>query len=61
VRRLKGGHCLLPRHGRELVEELIEAVASLEIVDQVPERDPGPDEDWGTPKDFGVAMNDGWT
>jgi len=33
MRRLESGHRLVPRNGGELVEELIEAVAPLEIVD----------------------------
>jgi hypothetical protein len=49
---------LLPRNGGELIEELIEAVASLEVVDEISERNSGPDEHRSAPKDVGVAMND---
>src|SRR5947209_3043931 len=33
-------------------------MAVLEVVDGVPERHPGPDEDWSTAKDFRIAVDD---
>ena len=54
----EGGDCLLPRHRREVLQELVEAVAGRETVEQVLHRDPRSAEDRRAPKDLGVTVDD---
>jgi hypothetical protein len=56
--RLKGGHSLLTRNRGKLVEKLVETVASLKIVDQIPERYPRSDKCWRSAENVGIAVND---
>jgi hypothetical protein len=56
---LEGGNCLFARYGRKRVEEFVETVTPLEIVNQVSEGNTSADENRGTAKYIGIAMNDG--
>jgi len=47
---------LLTRDRRESIEKLLDAVISFQIVDQIPQRHPGTNEDGRTAKDFWIAM-----
>ena len=57
VSELKGGHGLFTGDGREMIEELIQSVAVLEIVNQVAQRDTGTNEDRRTSEDPGVTVD----
>jgi hypothetical protein len=54
---LQGGHRLLVRYGREVVEESLQAIASGEVVQEVFHRDARPDEHWGSSKNIGIAAH----
>ena len=59
VRQLKRGHNLFPGHSGEVVEELVDAIAGFEIVDQTPYGHARADEDRNAAQDFGIAVHDG--
>src|SRR5437667_11621390 len=48
---------LLARDGWEVIEELVEAVAAFEVIDQVSQRHPCSNEYGRTPQDFWVAVD----
>jgi hypothetical protein len=58
VSGLQRGDGLLPGHGRKRVQKLVEAVVPLEIIDEVPERNPRPDEYRRTTEDVRIAVHD---
>lgn len=49
---------LLAAHGRKVIQELVHAVASLQVLDECLDRDAGPDEHGRAREDFRVAVND---
>jgi hypothetical protein len=51
---LKNGHCNIPRHTREIIEELVKRFAGLKIVEQVLHRDAGASEDRNAPLNLEV-------
>jgi len=48
----------IPRNGGEIVQELFQRVATLDVVDQCLHRHARTDEDGGTPEDLGIGMDD---
>lgn len=55
--RLEARHDLLTRHRREVVQELLHAVARFQVVDQGAERNARSDEDRRPPEDLRVDVN----
>jgi hypothetical protein len=59
LRLLESGHRLLPGHGREVSQKLIEGVASFEVIEKRLEGNPCPHENGGAAEDFRIAVNYG--
>jgi hypothetical protein len=56
VRRFQSCQRLVPRDRRKRVEELVEGVASLEVIDQVAQWDSSADKDRRPAQDFTIAV-----
>jgi hypothetical protein len=51
------GQSLLARHGRELIEKLVQRLAALQTVEQIPDRHASAVEDGSAPEFFRVCFN----
>jgi hypothetical protein len=49
---------LVPLHGREIVEELIQRISGGQVVEEILYRHAGSPEDWRTPEDLGIDLHD---
>src|SRR5262245_28094172 len=58
ARQLEGCYRLLPGDGGKGIEEVLEGVAGLQVVDQVPDRDSRADEDRRASEDLGIGVHD---
>lgn len=57
MRSFQRSHSELARHAREVLQELVKIVATLEIVDQCSERHTCTHEDRRAPEDPGIHMH----
>ena len=58
MRGFQGRDRLLARDGREVIQELVEAVAAFQIIDEIAQRYPRAYEDRSASEDFGIAVDD---
>src|SRR5262245_7671154 len=56
----ESGHSLLAADAREVLQELAQAIAGLQVVEQGANRNPGADKNRSFPEDIGVAVDHRW-
>ena len=56
----ESGNRLFSLHGREVVQEFVEAVPGRKIIEKILHRDPRSAEDRGAPQNPWIAVNDGF-